>query len=184
MKTVAKVLSIILGILMIISGLYCLFTPGLTYLMVGYIVGLSMVFDAIGRFVYWCQAKKEGQADGWMLIGAILSAVFGFFVLNSAALQLGVDAFIAYYIAIWLVCYGIIVIIRAWKIRRVHKNWDTKMLGKHWYTPLCLGILLCVFGILSLLNPTIIASAIGIYIGLGIISAGANMITLAMTPSD
>ena len=183
MKTVAKVLSIVLGILMIISGFYCLFTPDMTYLMVGYVVGLSMVFDAIGRFVYWWQAKKEG-ADGWMLTGAILSAVFGFFILNSSALQLAIDNFIVYYIAIWLVFNGIIVIVRAWKIRRFHKDWDTKLLGKHWYTPLCIGILLCVFGILSLLNPTIIASAIGIFIGLGIISAGANMITLAMTPSD
>ena len=96
MKSFAKVLSVIMGIFMIIAGLYCLFTPGAAYLNIGYVVGLSMVFDAVGRFVNWHQAKKDGAADGWMLVGAILSAVFGFFVLNSTILQLGIDAFIVY----------------------------------------------------------------------------------------
>ena len=182
MKSFAKVLSVIMGIFMIIAGLYCLFTPGAAYLNIGYVVGLSMVFDAVGRFVNWHQAKKDGAADGWMLVGAILSAVFGFFVLNSTILQLGIDAFIVYYIAIWFVCHGLLVITRAWRIRRLHKNWDTKMLGTHWYIPLCIGILLCLFGVLSLFKPFLLASTIGVFIGLGIISAGANMITIATTP--
>ena len=184
MKKVAKVLSVIFGVLMMIAGVSCLFTPVSTSLMLGYVVGLSMVFDAIGRFINWWQEKKNGLADGWMLAGAILSAVFGFFILNSAALQLSVDLFIVYYTACWLLFHGIFAIARAWKIRRLHKNWNTKMLGAHWYIPLCIGILSCVFGILCLFKPVIMASVIGVFIGLGIISAGANMITLATTPEQ
>ena len=182
MKGFAKVLSIIIGIIMIACGFYCLFNPGLTYLSVGYVVGLSMIIDAVGRFINWREEKKAGVADGWMLVGAILSAVLGFFVLNSAALQLGIDAFIVYYIAVWLLCYGIIVIVRAWQFRKLHKNLDTKMLGTHWFITLILGILLCVFGVLSMIKPLVMASTIGLFIGLGIISAGADMITLATTP--
>ena len=184
MKKVAKVLSVIFGVLMMIAGVSCLFTPVSTSLMLGYVVGLSMVFDAIGRFINWWQEKKNGLADGWMLAGAILSAVFGFFILNSAALQLSVDLFIVYYTACWLLFHGIFAIARAWKIRRLHKNWNTKMLGAHWYIPLCIGIFACVFGILCLFKPVIMASVIGVFIGLGIISAGANMITLATTPEQ
>ena len=169
---------------MIIGGVYCLFTPDITYMTIGYLFGLAMVFDAVGRFVMWSKAKKDGLADGFMLTGAVLSAIFGFFILNSTALQVGVDAFIIYYIAIWLVCYGALVIARAWKIRRLHKNWNTKMVGTHWYMPLCVGILLCVFGILSMIKPIVLASTIGIFIGLGIISAGAELITLATTPEE
>ena len=182
MKTFAKVLSVIAGILMIIGGLYCLFNPGATYLSIGYVVGFSMIMDAVGAFAVWHQARKVGFADGWMLTSAILSAVLGFFVLNSAVLQLGIDAFIVYYIAAWLVIHGIVVIVGAWRIRRMHKDWNTKMLGTHWYAPLLIGILLCVFGVLSFLKPVLLASTIGVFIGLGIISAGANMITLATLP--
>ena len=179
----AKVLAVILGIFMIIGGLYCLFSPGLTYLTIGYVVGMCMVIDAVGGFINWHEAKKSGEADGWMLTSAILSAVFGFFVLNDSVLQLGIDVFIVYYIAIWLVCRGVVVIVHAFKIRRLHKNWNTKKLGTQWYLPLCLGILLCVFGILSMFNPAVLASTIGVFISLGIISAGANMITVATTPA-
>ncbi len=184
MKKAAKVFSVIFGILMIIAGVSCLFTPVSTSLALGYVVGLSMVFDAVGRFINWWQEKKNGLADGWMLAGAILSAVFGLFILNSLVLQLSVDIFIVYNIAIWLLFHGIFAIARAWKIRRLHKNWDTKMLGTHWYIPLCIGLLACVFGVLCLFKPVIMASIIGVFIGLGIISAGANMITLATTPEE
>ena len=183
MSKVAKVFLVILGILMIIGGISCLFTPISTSLVLGYVVGLTMVFDAVARFIYWLQEKKKGLADGWMLTGAILSAVFGLFILNSAALQLGIDVFIVYYIACWLLLRGILSIIQAFRLRRLHKSADTVLLGTRWYIPLCIGILVCIFGILCLFKPVIMASVIGVFIGLGIIFTGADMITMATTPS-
>ena len=182
MNTLSKVLLIILGVMMISGGFYCLFAPGLTYLMVGFIVGLSMVLDALGLFIIWWHTRKEGQSNGWLLAGAILSAVFGFFVLNSAALQLGIDIFITYYIDAWLLCHGILVAIQSFNIRKLQKEGEPT--GRRWYILLLIGILMCVFGVLSILNPLIIASAIGIFIGLGIVITGANLITLAFSPTE
>ena len=161
-----------------------MFTPVNTSLMLGYIVGLTMVFDAAGRFINWWQEKKEGVADGWMLAGAILSAVFGFFILNSTALQLGIDVFIVYYAAVWLIFLGIFVIVRSFKLHRFHKNLNTKIIGKYWFLSLCMGILLCVFGVLCMFKPLVMASTIGVFIGLGIVSAGADMITFATMPKE
>ena len=172
---------IILGVFMIIGGISCLITPIYTSFMIGYIIGLSMVFDAVGRFINWWQEKKEGIADGWMLAGAILSAVFGFFILNNTALQLGMDVFFVYYIAVWLLVLGIFAVIRSFRIHSIHKKLETKILGKYWYISLCFGILLCVFGILCMFKPLVMASIIGVFIGLGIVSAGANLITFATT---
>ena len=53
MNTGYKILAIILGILMIVSGIYCLCTPGLTFLAVGWIIGFNMVADAIGALMGW-----------------------------------------------------------------------------------------------------------------------------------
>ena len=181
MKTIGRILAVILGVMVIISGFYCLFSPNITYLMIGYMVGIAMILDSIGSFATWGQEKKEGTADGWMLACAILSAVLGFFVLNDAILQLSIDAFLAYYIAAWLVLRGIMSIVRAFKIRKLHKNWDTKVLGTHWYLPLCIGILTCAFGILCMFKPLIVTTTVGIFISLGVISAGANLITVATT---
>ena len=184
MKTLGKILYVILGILIIICGFYCLFTPTQTYATIGWAVGFSMVIDAVGRFCAWYEAKKKGLADGWMLAGAILSAVFGVLILSNEILQVAVDLYIAYFIAIWLIVAGIMLIVRANKIRKFHKNWDTKMLGTHWYLPLIIGILMIILGIICCFNPGIIAGTIGIIIGLGIIMMGADMITIATSPED
>ena len=181
---VMKVLGFIFGILVIVCGICCLFSPAMASLNIGYAIGLSMIIDAIGRFAEWGQEKRAGDSDGWMLVGAILSIVLGFFILNSVALQLSLDVFIYYYVSIWFVVHGIIAIIRAAKIRRLHKNWDTKMLGTHWYLPLIIGILNCVFGVLCVIKPIRAATFIGIFIGLGIITMGANMISAALTPAE
>ncbi len=184
MKKVAKVLYVILGILIVGAGISCMLSPIYTTSALGYIVGLSMILDAVGIFINWIVEKKDGNSDGWLLAGSILSAVFGFFILNSTALQLTIDVFIVYYSAAWLLILGITVIVRSLRLRRIHKNWNTKVIGIHWCLSLCTGILLGVFGILCMFKPLIMASVIGVFIGIGIISAGANMITFATTPEE
>lgn len=180
MRMVAKILGIVLGVITIILGLYCLFTPGMAYLSLGYCVGFAMVMDSITEICFWWVAKSEGKADGWMLAGAILSLVFGFFVLNSALLRLSIDIFIAYYVAIWLIIRGGIVIARAFQLRKYHHDYNTIKVGKQWYLPLVVGILMILFGLLCCFNPAIMASAIGIFIGLGIVSSGASLVTYSL----
>ena len=184
MKTLGKILCVLFGIFMIVGGIYCLFTPGLTYMAVGYVVGLCMVLDAIGLFVGWWQERKDGIADPLMLVSAILDAVFGILVLGSDALQLGVDVFIIYYIAVWLVIRGIVYIVRAAKIRRLHRNQTIQAAGTSWYLSLCLGILSILFGVLCMIKPLILASTLGIFIGLAIITTGASIITIATLPTN
>ncbi len=70
----SKVITIILGAVMIVTGVYCLLTPAITYLSLGYIVGFNMVLDAIGGIATWSDRKKKGAADGWTLAGASLIA--------------------------------------------------------------------------------------------------------------
>ena len=55
MKTGAKILSVILGILMIASGIYCLATPGLTFLAVGWKYGILDTFEELMRAKGWAE---------------------------------------------------------------------------------------------------------------------------------
>lgn len=179
MKPATKVLSTIFGILMVIVGLYCMFTPVDTYMVIGWAVGISMLADAIGRFAIWWAARKLHISDSWMLFAAIFSLVCGVLVLSYPALQNDINLFIAYYIAAWLVAQGIVTIVRAWKVRELHVSLNTQMVGTHWYVPFIIGILLIVLGVLSCMNPNIIAASIGLFIGLGIAISGANIIAIA-----
>lgn len=172
-----KILGMILGILMVISGIYCLFAPGLTYLNLGWAVGFSMLMDAITRIIAWAELKKESEADGLMLLDAIISCMFAVVLLSSTVMQLAVDHAIAYMASFWILVIGILRIVHAFKLRKVRTEMDAAVLGLSWVWRLCWGILMVTFGILSMMNPTIIMMTIGIFIGMGVISSGANLIT-------
>lgn len=174
--TIRKILGIILGVLMIASGIYCLLAPGLTYLNLGYVVGISMLMNAISRIVAWTELKKEDEADGWMLADAIISCIFAVVLLGSTVLQLAVDVAIAYMAAFWILVIGIMRIVHAFRLRRAGRDLDMALLAFGWAWRLCAGILMVIFGILGMMNPAIIMAAIGIFIGLGVITSGANLI--------
>ena len=178
-----KICSVIIGILMIAAGIYCIINPDVTGLGIGYVVGVSMIVDAFGRIYAWSQLKKTGQTDGWLLASGIISLVFGIALIADVAVQLYMDMFIAYFAACWIMVQAIITIIRALRIRKYHKALDTMYLGKHWWVGLIMGILLVAVSVLCFIHPGIVITSIGIFIGLGIIVAGANMLTLALTPS-
>ena len=181
MKTVGKILTIILGICMLIGGFYCMFSAAYTYMAIGYVIALMMIFDAVGIFALWGEEKRNGQSDGWMLAGAIMSLVFGILVFSSPHMVAAVDVFLVYFLAIWLVICGIISIVRACKLHKTHKDLDTQLVGVRWYLILILGILQILLGVLCLLNPIIMASIIGVFMGLGIVCTGAGLIAAATT---
>lgn len=58
---------------MILAGVYCLLQPAMTYMTLGYVVGVNMLMDAIGNVLLWHERKKEGSADGWALAGTLAS---------------------------------------------------------------------------------------------------------------
>ena len=184
MKLWAKILCVILGIMMICSGIYCIMTPAMSYLMVGLMVGMTMMFDAGGRFVAWWDIKQNGESDFWLFLSAVLSMVLGIILLCDSQLMLGVDVFIFVFIAVWLLCDGIHILYKSLQLHKLHKNWNTNYLGSRWYIPFILGILLVVFGVLCLLNPNVMASAIGIIIGLAIISSGCSVISLSTMKTE
>ena len=105
-----KVVTIVLGALLLLGGLYCMFAPVATYSALGWLIGLSMIVEGVGDIVMWNNWRKEGFSNGWMLAGGIVSIVFGVFLLGSSVAQFAVDLFIAYLIAIWLVIGGIAAI--------------------------------------------------------------------------
>lgn len=175
----SRIITTILGVVMIGTGIYCLFTPALTYMTLGYIVGINMIIDAIGGLILWHERKKAGAADGWALAGAIASLVFGIILTGSAALQLIVDMTIVYLAAFWLIVIGVIRIVLSLRLRKVRKALDAEVLGRRWWLVMLIGILLVACGILSLFNPSGLIIAIGINFGLNIILAGVNLIVTA-----
>ena len=174
-----KVCSVVLGILMMAAGIYCILNPDITGLAIGYIIGVSMIVDAIGRIHVWFRLKDYDQADGWLLVSGILSVLFGIVLIVDIAAQLYVDMFIAYIAACWIMILAVITIIRAFRVRRLQIMLDSQYFGSNWWIGLITGIALLAVSILCFAHPGIVITSMGILIGLGVIVAGADLITLA-----
>ena len=175
-----KILSVLFGIMIMVDGVICLALPGLTFLTLGYMIGVGMLLDGIGRIINWYQMDRGTEQSGWVLASAIISLTLGIILMGSDAMQLAMDAFIVYMAIAWLIALGILRIIHALRIRKMRNNLrefqvDTPF-GRNWWIALFFGILLIVFGVISMFAPATIIEAIGTLIGISIIISGANLI--------
>ena len=122
MNKFTKFLLVVLGILTIAAGVYCMLDPELTYMStVGIIVGITLLLDGIGCIYGWYELRKL-ESSIWLLLGGIASTVLGFFVLNDASLQVGVETFILYYISASYIVDGIIVVVYSCRLCKLHRN--------------------------------------------------------------
>jgi uncharacterized membrane protein HdeD (DUF308 family) len=174
-----KILAIVLGILMILSGVFCLASPGLTYMTLAWVIGVCMVVESIGDLCTYQGRRALGIADGWSLAGAIITLLLGIVLMISNTMQLTVDSLLVVFAAIWLIVMGVTRIIVAMRMHQMREMLPKEIRGSRWVWTLILGILLIVCGILGILNPTVLMLAIGLMIGLSIIISGANLIALA-----
>ena len=174
-----KVLTIILSILIIIAGFYCLFNPTMTYLSVGYLVGVIILFDSITNITIWADAKKYVEVSGWYLASAIISLIFSIVLLVSVRMQFIVDLMIIYMIAAWIITMGIMRISLAIRMKKVMDKIPV-FKNKKRMAVLALGILMILFGIVCFFEPTVLSTMLGLFIGFMIIVIGCNLLTIGM----
>ena len=179
-KRMRKILSVLFGIMIIVDGVICLALPGLTFLTLGYMIGMGMLLDGIGRIINWYQMDRGTEQSGWVLTSAIISLTLGIILMGSDAMQLTMDAFIVYMAIAWLITLGILRIAHALRIRKMRNDIRDFQVGtpfgRNWWIALILGILLIVCGIIGMFAPATIIETIGTLIGISIIISGANMI--------
>ncbi len=165
-----------MGILTVILGVWCLFTPIDTFGVVGWLIAFSLFADGIGMIMVWNEYRKIGVSDVLALVSGILSLVLGIVLSCSIAARIAVDIFFAYIMAFWILVGGIACIARSFKMRDVHKKLDT-VLGSNWGLALAMGILLAIVGVFCIANPAIVMVALGWQIGFALIAGGAALIT-------
>jgi uncharacterized membrane protein HdeD (DUF308 family) len=184
--TARKTLFVILGILMILAGITCFFTPVETSSVIPFIFGLAMVIDGIGRIIAWFSIREYAPRSGWVLASSIISLVFGLILTTSPMLQMSVGVFVVLLTGWWILALGIIRIVHAFHLLKLKRESDGfgfgEKLGSNWWIALILGALLTIFGIIVILNPMLGLGVIGVLVGCSVITAGINLIYLGCSP--
>ncbi len=162
-----KVLTIILGAIMVICGISCMCTPLMTFLEAGYFLVILLLVYGVGAIIEAIREKKFGLT---LLLG-VLSIILGLVILFVPGLKLMTDGLLVYLMAVWFLVQGIVSIFHAFT--------QKKLENKNWVWILVLGIIGVLLGIYSLVHPMVMAFTFSILVGFYFLECGINMITVA-----
>ncbi len=170
-----RILSILLGILMIIGGVYCLMSPGITYMILIWIIIAAMLASSISGIMTWSARKKAGIASGWDLCASIISLVFAIILIASFALRFSTMIMLLYFVMAWMIVSGITRIFAGLTLRKMHYE-DGTVAGSNWGWVLCFGVLMVIAGLFGFAEPLTAAITIGIIIGVSLIVYGVELL--------
>ena len=163
-----EILMIILGIIMVLCGISCVFTPLLTFISAGYLIIALLIVYGVAGIVKAFATKQYGIS----FIFNILSVVLGLIIAFVPGLKLRTDGALITIMAIWLLLQGVLAIVLSIKFRGVQG-------GNKWIAALILGIIGVILGLYSLFHPIVLAFTIGMLIGFYFIESGINLIFLS-----
>ncbi|MCR4908175.1 MAG: DUF308 domain-containing protein [Lachnospiraceae bacterium] len=166
-----KVLSIILGVILIIGGFACMMTPGQTLLETGYFLGIMMFVYGIFGIIKAFQKRNTVIET----VISVLALIVGLAALFRPGSTINIDIFIVFMTAFWFLFRGVFDIVLSFRIKAVNKNW-------YWW--LILGILCTLLGLYSCAHPFVTALAVGFLIGFYCLEAGIDMIIMAIAAKD
>lgn len=155
---------IILGVLLMVGGFSCLFTPFASVLAAGYLIGIMLFIYGIFSLVRAIQRR----ANFLVYIPAILAIVVGFISVFHPGGSLVIDAVILTLLAIWFLVQGVVSLIMSIRFRKELPNWGLGVVS---------GIFGIVAGIISLIYPHAEMFAVGILIAVFLIETGLGLIT-------
>lgn len=160
------VLFIIFGVLLVMGGFSCIFTPLLTFMNTGYYIVIMIVAFGIVGIIKAITKKQFGVSFVFSLLSVLMGVVMLVF---PGSLLLAESVMLLIMTAIWFVFMGIDTIITAVSVKKAIGS-------KMWIPQLILGILAVLTGGYSFFHPMLMAVSLGVLIGIFFIETGSTMI--------
>lgn len=169
-----KILIIILGVLLVMTGLMLITRPLTAFSTLGYVMGAALLVNGIANIIIWFRLRKTVKMSIWYLISSIISVIFAFAIFGDVFFKIAVEMVLVYMTAIWFIVTGIMRIVLSFNMKK-----EGGEVGKHWWLLLIVGILLIICGCMSIANPLILIFAIGLNLGINMLFCGIDLITLS-----
>lgn len=137
-------LSLILGVLYVIVGLWLMFSPFSGYAALSILFSVSMLVSGLLEISFAVSNRRRVSSWGWYLVGGIVDLILGFYLILYPWVSMEVIPFI---IAFWLMFRGFSSVGYAMDLKR----YGTRDWG--WY--IALGILAIICSFIILWQPAV-----------------------------
>lgn len=168
-----RILTIISGILMVLTGAFCLMNPGQTFLSLAFVVGLIMVLNGLIHALAYFIGRglhNRGDNNGWILTDALLTLLLGILILCN---QLVADTAIPLVFGMWMLVAGILRIEASTHIDKERKR-------SNFRTTMITGILTVLVGLFGFINPLVQWMTTAVLLGIFLVMQGVNVIELGI----
>ena len=166
MSKFSRVLWLIFGIALIVSGIVAIKYPLNTTITVAYIIGFLMIFSGISSIFYFVSLRHL-SGSGIILLDGIVSTICGIIIISNLLISAAV---IPYFVAIFTIVRGAVSITSSIDLK---KNGYDK-----WGWTLISGILTIIAGIILTFNPLLGTVYLSVVLGCGLILYGIITIQL------
>ena len=168
-----RILTIISGILMVLTGAFCLMNPGQTFLSLAFVVGLIMVLNGLIHALAYFIGRglhNRGDNNGWILTDALLTLLLGILILCN---QLVADTALPLVFGMWMLVAGILRIEASTHIDKERKR-------SNFRTTMITGILTVLVGLFGFINPLVQWMTTAVLLGIFLVMQGVNVIELGI----
>ncbi len=108
----------LLGVMLILSGIFCLFSPVTSSTVIPYMIGIALTATGIGKLMRRADERRFYGQSSWSLAGAVVSLIFGILLMVSPTLQLSMGTTMVVLIGCWITIMGILRIVHAFSCGR------------------------------------------------------------------
>ena len=164
-----KAARIISGIFAIVGGFFAFMYPGLTTILMAWVLtavlavsGISLIFTYIKRGKTY---KQEAAVGAGTLVLGILFAIIGILGFIFPGMRVTLDLFVIIFFVIHLISSGISML-----------GAGIAKKGSMWVLWIILGIILILAGIYGIVHIFYAAVTLGLFIGIGLWSYGVSML--------
>ena len=84
-KTTSRVLWILVGVLLVITGIACFAHPAATLGSLAILLGIAMLFSGVVDLVIFATARDAMYGSGWFLLDGVLTILLSIFILGNAS---------------------------------------------------------------------------------------------------
>ena len=151
-----RLFTIISGIMLIMTSLFCYANPGETFLPLAFVLGCVMIITGIIQCVsYWWGREGRKDNNGWIFAEALITLILGILVITGL---IAADAAIPMVFGMWVMFSGILRFVVATMI-----NPSSKRANFIW--AMLTGIIGTLSGLYAFLNPYIANLSIAVLLG-------------------
>jgi len=165
-----RIITMLMGMLFSVAGIYLIANSGLTFMSVAFIVGLVFAVAGVIECLSYSGFRGEDEAKSWILIDGTCTFMLGVLILMN---KLAAEAAVPLVLGLWILFSGIRNFVHAWE--KIDER------GDGFYDHLLIGLLNIVLGLYAFFDQDLFDLSTIMLVGIYMVAGGVNIIHVGAT---